>query len=68
MPKGKGKSERLYMGKADDIGNTLSTLPWDENQQPHTFQIDHKQEIQLGGADLDPENLWLLDARANMRP
>jgi hypothetical protein len=63
---GTGKEERLFVGKAEDVAHALSTLPWDQKGMPHKFQIDHQQEIQLGGADLDPTNMWLLDASINM--
>lgn len=63
---GAGKEERFFVGKAEDVAHALSTLPWDKQGKTHKFQIDHRQEIQLGGADLDPTNMWLLDASINM--
>jgi hypothetical protein len=60
------KATLLFVGSAEDIAPALSRLPWDKEGKPHTYQIDHKKELQLGGPDLDPENLWLLDASINM--
>lgn len=38
---------------------------WDEKGKPTRFQIDHRLEFQLGGAD-DDTNYWLLEEQANM--
>jgi len=37
---------------------------WDRDQQPTTFQVDHKKEMQLGGDD-NSANYELLEAAAN---
>jgi hypothetical protein len=59
-------NEILVFGTAEDIGNALSTIPWENqpNFKKHPYQIDHKQEHQLGGLD-EIDNLQLLDASTN---
>ena len=54
-------------GTPEDIGKTLSTIPWEKEPsfKAHTYQIDHKHEFQLGGEDNQIGNLWLLDQSAN---
>ncbi len=69
-----GKDVYFFELKGHDIfiTGTLDTIKqralrpyWDRYGKPHSFQVDHKQELQLGGSN-KPENMWLLDAGANM--
>jgi hypothetical protein len=59
--------EILVFGTPADIGNALSTIPWEKKPtyKNHEYQIDHKHEFQLGGPPDDMTNLWLLDAKTN---
>ncbi len=60
------KEQHFYIGNADDIAYALSVLPWDKDQEPAKFQIDHKKELQLGGEENKPGNLWLYEKGVNM--
>ena len=60
------KEQRFYIGNADDIAYSLSVLPWDKEQEPAEFQIDHKKELQLGGVEDHIDNLWLYEKGVNM--
>jgi hypothetical protein len=39
---------------------------WDKTGDRTFYHVDHKHEFQLGGADEDINNLWLLDAETNI--
>jgi hypothetical protein len=70
------KGERVYFfafkkGRKGYVIGTKQQLlerarrpDWDDSGAPHYFDVDHKHEIQLGGAD-DIKNMWLLDSEAN---
>jgi hypothetical protein len=60
------KGQEVYLiGSKDAIKQRLLRPYWDHNGRPNAFQVDHKRELQLGGSNLI-ENMWLLDADANM--
>lgn len=51
-----------------DIGTIVAktTRPfWTREGAFQRHHVDHKEEYQLGGADLDMDNLWMLDESAN---
>jgi hypothetical protein len=55
----------ILFGNPDQI-RTRSVRPdWRRNGPKHEFQVDHKVELQLGGADTDIGNLWLLSQKVN---
>jgi len=61
-----GPKPFLTFGTAEDIASLLSRLPWDSKGSGHSYQIDHKQELQLGGNETDAAaNMWLLDSSLN---
>jgi hypothetical protein len=52
------------VGTQSEIKNQIAIPKWNKGGNPQSYQIDHKKETQLGGAD-EFENLWLLEASAN---
>ncbi|TKW79857.1 MAG: DUF4157 domain-containing protein, partial [Bradyrhizobium icense] len=54
-------------GTAEELGKHPFTLlpSWDRDGTARTFQADHFHELQLGGAEADPANLWLLESKLN---
>jgi hypothetical protein len=55
----------MLFGNPDEI-RTRSVRPnWRKAGQMHEFEVDHKVELQLGGADNDIGNLWLLSQKIN---
>ncbi len=62
---GKGSKALPFFGTAEDVASAITSLPWDRDKNPHKFDIDHQKELQLGGADDDHNNLWLLDRGIN---
>ncbi len=60
------KNQEFYIfGNRAAIKNRLLRPTWDRDGKWNFFQVDHKQELQLGGGE-GVDNLWLLDAAANM--
>jgi hypothetical protein len=60
------KRQEIYViGSRAAIKDRLLRPYWDRSGKPNSFQVDHKQELQLGGSNLI-ENMWLLDSDANM--
>jgi hypothetical protein len=60
------KGRELYIiGNKAKIKERLLRPTWDRNGKFTLFQVDHRQEWQLGGED-DIKNLWLLESEANM--
>ncbi|QTE46214.1 MULTISPECIES: DUF4157 domain-containing protein [Mucilaginibacter] len=55
----------ILFGNPDEI-RTRSVRPnWRRAGQMHEFEVDHKVELQIGGADNDIGNLWLLSQKIN---
>ncbi|WP_185827223.1 DUF4157 domain-containing protein [Edaphobacter aggregans] len=60
------KGQDIYLiGSKDTLKQGLLRPYWEPSGRPNSFQVDHKQELQLGGTN-SIENMWLLDADANM--
>ncbi len=60
------KGQDIYViGSKDTIKQRVLRPYWDRSGKPNAFQVDHKQELQLGGSN-EIDNMWLLDADANM--
>jgi uncharacterized protein DUF4157 len=62
-----GKNEFIFLGTSDVVGAAVTIPIWNADDK-HAFtmyQVDHKQEWQLGGDYNDVKNLWLLQADAN---
>jgi hypothetical protein len=61
-----GDKNFYLIGTESSIANNIRIPTWDTAGMPHTFEIDHKVEAQLGGEDEKPaDNLWLLDDKLN---
>ena len=60
------KSKNDYViGTMDEIVNSVIIPSWNVKGEWANKHVDHKLEIQLGGQNI-AENLWLLEASANM--
>ena len=57
-------SNGYLIGSKGQIKKRARRPDWDDSGKPHFYDVDHFQEIQLGGDD-GPSNFWLLDAEAN---
>ena len=61
-----GEGAKSYLiGTASELADEFIIPRWGPKGNPTPLDVDHKQELQLGGAALDMENLWLLNASAN---
>jgi hypothetical protein len=64
------KAENFYLiGTREQLKQRSLRPYWDKEGVPKGFQVDHRQEVQLTQAGEDPDridNLWLLEAGANM--
>jgi len=57
----------FYMGQVDDIAPVLVIPPWDRQGNWAQWQVDHKKEWQIGGADEDLDNYQLLSPDKNRK-
>ena len=55
----------LIFGNPEEIQRRSTRPTWRKNGQGNVFQVDHKVELQIGGADVDIGNLWLLSDSIN---
>jgi hypothetical protein len=60
-----GSGNNMVIGNRAQLADELTIPRWDRDGQPRSMDVDHKQEIQLGGAPDQTSNMWLLDASAN---
>ena len=56
--------EFFLIGKSTVIASDNRVPPWDKKGDARSFDIDHKQEAQIGGDD-NIANMWLLDSAKN---
>ncbi len=56
----------VVFGNLDSVIERTSRPNWDEDGKYVPHHVDHQQEIQLGGDENDPGNMWMLEARANI--
>ncbi|GAA6145680.1 eCIS core domain-containing protein [Thalassolituus maritimus] len=59
------RENQFIMGTRDQILNQIKKPRWNKSGQFRTYDVDHKREFQLGGADGDIDNFWLLESSAN---
>ena len=61
------QSNFVYIGTAEEVGQAITVPTWNARDKPEfkIFQVDHKQEWQLGGDYNALDNLWLLAADVN---
>lgn len=55
----------LIFGNIDTIKRRASRPFWTANGQFKPHDVDHKQEVQIGGAETNTENMWMLESSAN---
>ena len=55
----------VIFGSIDAIKQRASRPFWDRRGQYIPHDVDHKREIQLGGAETDTGNMWMLESSAN---
>ncbi|MBQ4818574.1 DUF4157 domain-containing protein [Aquimarina sp. MMG016] len=55
----------VIFGSIDTIKQRASRPYWDRRGQYIPHDVDHKREIQLGGAETDTSNMWMLESSAN---
>lgn len=60
-----GSNTSYLVGTKEKIRERLLRPYWTPEGKLMPFHVDHKQEYQLGGEDLDIKNLWLLDMTTN---
>jgi Domain of unknown function (DUF4157) len=61
-----GRDRQNYLvGDRTSIRNRVLRPYWTPGGQISTFDVDHKQEYQLNGPDLEMSNLWLLESSTN---
>ena len=60
-------SKYVYLGTANEVGAAITIPTWNSQKKPEfaRYEVDHKQEWQLGGHYNAIENLWLLRAAEN---
>ncbi|WP_413667097.1 DUF4157 domain-containing protein [Mucilaginibacter sp. Mucisp86] len=58
-------SEGLIFGNPQEIRQRSTRPTWRKGGQTNVFQVDHKVELQIGGADVNIGNLWLLSESIN---
>ncbi|MBL4663574.1 MAG: DUF4157 domain-containing protein [Flavobacteriaceae bacterium] len=58
-------NEGVIFGTREVIKRRISRPYWtkDGNYMPH--DVDHKKELQIGGAERDTTNMWMLESSAN---
>ncbi len=59
------RDRQFIMGTKPQIVQQLKRPRWNVDGAFRTYDVDHKLEFQLGGADGDIGNLWLLESSAN---
>ncbi len=59
------KEQQFIMGTRDQVLDQVIKPRWNESGRFRTYDVDHKREFQLGGADGDINNFWLLESSAN---
>jgi hypothetical protein len=57
--------QNYLVGNRTNVRNRVLRPYWTPEGQIKTFDVDHKQEYQLNGADLEIGNLWLLESSTN---
>lgn len=62
--RGSRSAQLMLFGNQADVTDKFLLPFWDRDQQPRSFEVDHRREDQLGGSDV-LENYELLDAGAN---
>ncbi|HLP65748.1 DUF4157 domain-containing protein [Flavobacterium sp.] len=55
----------VIFGSIDAIKRRASRPYWTANGEFKPHDVDHKQEIQLGGGEVDTNNMWMLESSAN---
>ena len=60
-----GRRESYLVGTRTELRDRVLRPYWTPEGELVPFQVDHKLEYQLNGADRDINNLWLLDMHAN---
>jgi hypothetical protein len=60
-----GSQENIVLGNSAQLADELTIPRWGPDGVPRTMDVDHKKELQLGGAASNPDNFWLLDASKN---
>jgi hypothetical protein len=64
--RGQAKGEEgVIFGNQATIKRRISRPYWTSNGQYRPHDVDHKQELQLGGAETDVQNMWMLESSAN---
>lgn len=58
-------SEGVIFGSIDAIKRRTSRPYWTASGEFKPHDVDHKQEIQLGGGETDTNNMWMLESSAN---
>ncbi|MCF6350620.1 MAG: DUF4157 domain-containing protein [Flavobacteriaceae bacterium] len=56
----------VIFGSMNDIKRRVSRPYWLDSGVFKPHQIDHKTEIQIGGAETDINNMWMLESSANL--
>ncbi|GGO76188.1 hypothetical protein GCM10011348_02800 [Marinobacterium nitratireducens] len=59
------RENQFIMGTKPQIVQQLKRPRWNRQGSFRTYDVDHKREFQLGGADGDIANFWLLESSAN---
>jgi hypothetical protein len=60
-----GGLDSYVIGDLATVKARVGRPGWDKNGNQESFHVDHQHEFQLGGADEDINNMWLLQAQAN---
>lgn len=55
----------VIFGPIETIKRRVSRPYWNTSGQFMPHDVDHKREIQLGGAEKDTSNMWMLESSAN---
>ena len=55
----------VIFGDQGVIKRRISRPYWTSSGRYKPHDVDHKLELQLGGAETDPENMWMLESSAN---
>ena len=59
-----GSKESYLIGTPAELRSEVTIPRWDQTGAARALDVDHKEELQLGGKN-DIDNMWLLDASAN---
>ena len=60
-----GSTENVVLGNKEQLADELTIPRWGPGGKPRSLDVDHKEELQLGGDPSALTNLWLVDASAN---